>query len=549
MKKNKQLIPFLILALSIILPVACTNNDLEVEKPQTGDKVTIRANIAQPAETRMSYTDIGTFGAEKIEVKWEVGDEIVVYDEMDANSKATFKIENSTDISSDGKSATFTAIGDVPEMEYGGRAYFAEDPTAYGATYFPVPDSQSANDTKVLTGKKLPMMARGVFVNSSITFEHMAYILKFSFRLPEGAENPAMVTLKTDETALQSINGLGTKTHDFTLEGYDFGGQVANFDVYIPLFPSPNPLGNLTVTLKDASSNTIGEFVAATNSTDAAFKAGKMYTAKIAFNADPDQSGSLVKTSTFNADIANMTDFSGIDFEGDGYDEEYPYIISSATLLRKLIVETLDGETYEDCYFKLTTDIHITDDIQWTPIGHDGGDFYGNFDGSGHTISGTLNLNNNDAGFFGYIYDYDYPITIKNLTIAANIVANGLEDIGGIIGTTAFSPNVTIDNCHFSGNITDAENYVGGIIGSADSEIKNCTSRGTISSSSDYCGGICGYSATITSCKNYAKVTSGGKNIGGIAGGTISSIISACENFGNINGTNQIGGIVGYCQS
>lgn len=552
---------WMLVALTTIT-VACSNEDLPVDKPQTTNKVTIHAGIAEPKETRMSVTDTGTFGAENLELKWETGDSFDVYGD-DGTKKATFKIENATEISPDGKSATFTYAdaGEVPEIT-NGTAYFGET----DANQFIVPGEQSATDIRFFSGKKLPMKAENITIDPettpNITFKHMAYVLKFSFRLPEGASNPETVSLtSSNNNALSTVDGTYTTSETFALNNYEFNGKPATFDAYIPLFPGTSGLGDLTVQIS-GDGGEIGTF-GPTASGTAPFEAGKIYSAKIAYATD--KAGSLVETSVFDQTVAGMVkaQLDKISYEsGDGESPETTYEIASASQLRKLIFESSATNNYAGKYFKLTTDIHVTADI-WTPLGTTAKPFLGNFDGNGHSITGTLNLNNNDYGFFGRIADNTSPITIKNLTVNADVSATGKKYIGGIIGSIRISSSkgdaITIENCHFNGHLTAGE-YVGGIVGSpnidsganqaAIVEIKNCTTRGSITTdgATATTGGIIGIArdrSVVSSCINYAELTGTGSTIGGIVGNNTNGTIKDCTNYGKIDGIRSIGGIVG----
>ena len=570
MKKNNLFIQLLALIAIITLPVGCTNDDLLEEKLPAQNKLTIRASMPTQVDTRMSYTNTyDETGAEKLELKWEVGDEFYIYEDF-MTKKATFKIENATDISDDGKNATFTyaGAGEIPEIS-GGTACFFKDP---GYMQFAVPTKQSANDIKLFdNGGKLPMKAEGITISAGaislpdITFDHMAFVLKYSFRLPAVTSRniPVKVKLETGEPALaQNSISAGTVV-EFALNNYDYiENNAANFDVYIPLIYSGSELGdNLTVTLKDAGGAAIGTFDAAVK--NKMLNAGYMYTAKIAF--DDAGVGSPVQTKEFSQAVAAMTlsELTSVTY-GDGKDglsESTAYEIGSAEALRKLILETkATRKIYAGKYFKLTTDIHVTADT-WTPLDDYYEEFWGNFDGNGHCITGTLNVAGYNQGFFGFIYGNTNPITIKNLTVAANIVSSSYH-IGGIVGYIQDpGDNVTIENCHFLGNLT-AKNLAGGVLGRYQVSsaigtvtIKGCTSRGNITSngegSDDTIGGIVGTfgnDGNVTECKNYAKVTgkSGLGRIGGIAGKFDKSTMSNCINYGQIDGMSDMGGIVGY---
>lgn len=573
MKKNKLFNSVLAAIAIAATTVACTNDDV-LNQPQTPNaQATITATMPAPADTRMSVTDTGTFGAEKLELRWQVGDEIFVCPESGTTVLATYKIAAAGDIDEGGKTATFTAVGDVSGVNVtNGKIYFADTANDGGII---VPTYQSANDAEPFEGQKLPMKAEGIDIvdgacPSTITFQHMAYVLKFSFAVDK-TESPKFLSFRSDGSNRcfqKKTTGSKFSTHEFTLNDYDFSkGGVNRFNVYVPLFPVAGaPLGdNLTVKLHTSLNGdvdvVIGTFKANTKSTtENPFQAGLMYTARIQYpggGAD----GTLITSSEYN-DAVRYADGDSTPFTGEGT-EATPYLINSALDLRKLIFQTESGIIPAGKHFKLTTDIHVTAD-NWLPLSNGGtSPFIGTFDGNGHVITGTLKLDNASIkGFFGTINDNTGSVVIKNLTIAANI-ENAYESVGAIIGNITMGSgtgqSITISNCHFTGNLT-GEGSLGGIIGSCGIEdgatgtltIENCTTRGTITGTGSEVGGIAGQlnnNCIINNCTNYAKIT-GDENIGGIVGNIDSqednTKITACTNRGSIDGNLQLGGIVGY---
>ena len=223
-------------------------------------------------------------------------------------------------------------------------------------------------------------------------------------------------------------------------------------------------------------------------------------------------------------------------FDGGSGTESDPYLISNGAQLAKLAQDVNGGNHYSGKYFKLTNDIWLNNTDgwrnwgantsglnKWTAIGYFDNNriaFAGTFDGDGHTVRG-LYINNNtedkSQGLFGYI---DYQATIKNLKIAESLVYSKYENVGAIVGYVYDS---TISNCQNSGKVACTDRFVGGIVGK-------------ISSGS-----------TITYCQNSGLVTCTGNCVGGIVGNCFGSdgVIDHCQNSGNVNGANGIGGIAG----
>ncbi|MBR6249972.1 MAG: hypothetical protein IKR17_02115, partial [Bacteroidales bacterium] len=132
-------------------------------------------------------------------------------------------------------------------------------------------------------------------------------------------------------------------------------------------------------------------------------------------------------------------------------------------------------------------------------------------------------------------------------------LANG--EMGGIVGCAM--PGIVVDSCRNVGVITAKSSHIGGIVGNCSQAktytITNCVNEGSIivtSPSSDaYAGGIMGNNTgtvTIENCHNKADINVAGAKVGGILGsGVTINTISKSHNEGNIQGTNQVGGILG----
>ncbi len=96
--------------------------------------------------------------------------------------------------------------------------------------------------------------------------------------------------------------------------------------------------------------------------------------------------------------------------EGHAGTENDPYIIDSAEDLKLFRDRMISDDAWEEkrnpYYYRLDSDIDITSETNWTPIGDR---FQGHFDGNGHTI--TVSIDRRDpAGLFGII---DKRATVK----------------------------------------------------------------------------------------------------------------------------------------
>lgn len=124
------------------------------------------------------------------------------------------------------------------------------------------------------------------------------------------------------------------------------------------------------------------------------------------------------------------------------------------------------------------------------------------------------------------------------------------SNTGAICGTVH---STTISNCKAYSNIAGVNTNVGGLIGSAQNTctLLNCYFIGDVSGVGNV-GGCVGYIAeanvTFTNTHSKGKIVNTGDNTGGILGmanGGGIEVIENCSHFGDIEGENYVGGIVG----
>lgn len=230
-----------------------------------------------------------------------------------------------------------------------------------------------------------------------------------------------------------------------------------------------------------------------------------------------------------------------------------PYLISSAQDLAYLaymvnskqapkIESSLKGlyGYYANDYFKQTCDIDLTEHY-WKSIGNlmynengglDGAFFAGNYDGDGYLISGLNTLNGTNinyytTGLFGSVITANNDVVIKNITIVnSNIKGNAI--LGGIIGGTfSYNYDILIENCKnyatIESNNSMGDSVIGGIMGNGNAIISNCINYGEL----------------INNTNSVDSYT------GGIVGNCTTKSINNSYNYGNINGYNCSGGIIG----
>ena len=204
----------------------------------------------------------------------------------------------------------------------------------------------------------------------------------------------------------------------------------------------------------------------------------------------------------FTASAAEETTISNVD--------EWNTFVSSVN----------SGNTYEGKTVKLTADIeNITNKINI------GKEFNGTFDGQNHTLMVNLQYGTTDrgAGLFPRVGN-GKSITVKNLTLGGVIV--GGMHTGGIVGEAADSSRsggatITIENVNVVAYITQPESHLGGFIGHANTgstvTINNCHFLGDLRRSSGEAvaiGGIVGWRAGNT------QVNISNSGFGGTVGDT-----------------------------
>lgn len=237
-----------------------------------------------------------------------------------------------------------------------------------------------------------------------------------------------------------------------------------------------------------------------------------------------------------------------------------PYEISTAAELAWFRTYVNEGNL--SVCAKLTDNIDLKDfchaadasnniEKSWEPIGsydsYPNKAYKGVFDGNGHTISNLyIKVQREGVGFFGCASG-----SIKNITFDNAQVENTGNDYNysktGIVVGAGFATlqNLkTLNNC----SVKSGAKSLGGIAGNA----KNCSNlenNATVIGVYEVGGivGVVNSNATLSSCVNNGMVTENRSGrCGGIVGSLYKYTIEDCANYGNVTGTKDIGGIVGY---
>lgn len=235
-----------------------------------------------------------------------------------------------------------------------------------------------------------------------------------------------------------------------------------------------------------------------------------------------------------------------------------------------------EGITFDGVVIYFDADIDLGY-APWTPIGNADFAFAGTITGNGHRISNlAISSIGSYVGLFGKVSGRLYDLTIDNASVfvsgannyigilcgytsgtVSDIKVDGYVDakdssnVGGILGYTTKE----ISSCQSATDVV-GHKHVGGIVGSTNvsaTVFKNLVSYGSVSANGNYAGGLFGsiFASNsviyIDNAENYGDVTGIGE-IGGLVGyveGKVGSIIQASKSSANVSGQHLVGGLVG----
>ncbi|MCK3683234.1 PKD domain-containing protein [Maribellus sp. YY47] len=234
---------------------------------------------------------------------------------------------------------------------------------------------------------------------------------------------------------------------------------------------------------------------------------------------------------------------------GDGT-ESNPYQIATLENLYWLATNTYSSMGYN--YYIQMADIDASSTVNWTdgwiPIGNSKNQFWGNYDGMNHVISGLYikSSSNAEIGLFGFTQTAEF----KNLGITnVYIQADSAENTGALLGYADF--NVIVDNCFSTGTVK-GHYYTGGLAGhlknyNSKTTLRNSYSTCNVSGDSDTGGlvGICETYVSILNCFHSEGIVECNVGCGGLIGNAIDATISKCYSTGKVIGNSRVGGLVG----
>lgn len=362
----------------------------------------------------------------------------------------------------------------------------------------------------------------------------------------------------------------GTYTYTVSKFGYETktGNITVSADVNETVTLSEIATRTLTfaVTPADATvtvTHPVGSTIAADENGAYIVYAGETYAYTVAKADYITVSGSF--TAAKNDTITVTLTYAGAGWDGTTKTapktENGVYQIGTAAELAWFADAVNNGQTAISA--KLTANINLNGKT-WTAIGTSSNKFAGTLDGDEahhYTVSGLKG----SKGLLDYV---DSTGKVKNLSVDAVLTANGV--VGGIVDFN----DGTVENCLFSGSVTNSSSWgaTGGIVGKNEgknSVVRNCVNTGSIKnttgsySSTLSVGGIVGYTyGKVENCYStgevYADPTKAtNKAIGGIAGAVNGpsnsekrgSLIN-CYVIGTVTGPESgIGAVVGTVDS
>lgn len=249
-------------------------------------------------------------------------------------------------------------------------------------------------------------------------------------------------------------------------------------------------------------------------------------------------------------------------YSGGSGTAEDPWLISSVVDLQLLANTINNGDAakfdanctdtgggipgnYHDYYFKQTTDLDLSDIVNWDPIGYSGGCYFaGHYDGDGHTISNAKSTGKNDdegfatAGIFGWVaFGSVENLHVKNANFLA-IGKNNYSYVGGIAGVCYGSSikNCSVVNSSLESKRNNNNNCAGSIVGySTRGTFEKCAAENNQVKTMAYGGGFVG---EVDDDPSYGAGTSTFTNC-------YTANCSVSSKTDDVQGVSLVGGFVG----
>ncbi len=240
-------------------------------------------------------------------------------------------------------------------------------------------------------------------------------------------------------------------------------------------------------------------------------------------------------------------------FDGEGTTYS-PYLIKNKADFIKLD-NAIMHYNHEGDYFLQTADVDfdLDEDFAGVAAGNHLREFAGTFDGGNHLIKGlhvkSINLDGSGNTLVG-TYNYGGLFHIAN---ASSVIRNVVIDSScefefyGISAPVVGYTLGKVENCRNYADVTGGSSQIGGIAGlvESDASVTGCYNAGQINAAGNYVGGIVGQNfGDIAESQNDADVTATGQYVGGIVGASAGSV-SFGVNSATITGKDYTGGVIG----
>lgn len=489
-------------------------------------------------------------------------------------------------VSYSNNTATITLKADkslVLRFDYYGGTYYSS------SEYFSVKKgsteifkSYNSNEWKtysvaVAAGDVLTLTYKGYGDNSYVDLKNFTVSPVYTVSLNvTGAEDCTVVLQDASGAAITGTDGkyaVPAGVYTYTVSKYGYQTKVGkiivtdkNVDQDVGLTALKAYQVKFNVAPEGAAvtfTHPVGDTIAADGNGAYIVYAGETYAYTVAKADYITVSGSF--TAAKNDTITVTLTYAGAGWDGTTKTapktENGVYQIGTAAELAWFADAVNNGQTAISA--KLTANINLNGKT-WTAIGTSSNKFAGTLDGDEahhYTVSGLKG----SKGLLDYV---DSTGKVKNLSVDAVLTANGV--VGGIVDFN----DGTVENCLFSGSVTNSSSWgaTGGIVGKNEgknSVVRNCVNTGSIKnttgsySSTLSVGGIVGYTyGKVENCYStgevYADPTKAtNKAIGGIAGAVNGpsnsekrgSLIN-CYVIGTVTGPESgIGAVVGTVDS
>lgn len=567
MKKNL----FIYAALCALVATGCSKQDeAETLQPEQGEalNITISATRHEAPSTRTEYEE----GTDELIVKWKsdrsdkLGVFTTVGNDVTTSNNAPFAVDGA--LSADGKTANFKGSLNV--------SWSGQEARIYG--YYPYSDA--AGDTP----EAIPIDLGGQAQDGITDKESLAHLAAKDYmaatpvtkKLSSGDQNlslefhPLLTIMSFKITQAMNVKSIkleavgdNNKTPFYTRRAVDItsttfpftsggtkqssvelnvtNGTISSTGMFnMMIFPIITD--NMPTHFKVTVTTTDGDIYEQTKPAPAYFERGKRYIMEL--------DGLTTDDKVWDGNIPAADD--NYAYSGGAGTPESSYQIATANDLAQLSANVNAKFDTSDSFI-LAEDIDLNGH-EWTPIGKEGANFKGTFDGGSKTITGMkITIPQKHVGLFGYAIDATATIKDLNVTGEINIGTTDLViNAGGILGEgykATLSGNLTN---HVNITIKDGGSSlnIGGVAGLiagkavADAKLTNDGILNINGKGEVFVGGVIGYiipeiqsGTTLNNSGAVSGISSGSScNVGGLIGCSGASVTFEGTNSGNVRG-------------